>query len=120
MAYRSTRLATRNPAARFQGSVWTTLARAAGSACDAAWARLECALGRGAGLLRGLTRSSTRLSKLTGTAKMSAQMRPSRAGDIRYLARGRRRAVACASDIDMTVLPGRIRSTVPGLPEKMN
>jgi hypothetical protein len=68
-------------------------------------------------------RSRTRLSKLTGTANMAAQTRPSSAGDIDYLdylARGCRTAVACARDIDMTVLFGLISSTVSGLLEMMN
>ena len=103
---------------RFQDSALTGFAGCAG------WPRLVCApglgVGRDAAFLRGLIRSRTRLSKLTGTANMTAQTRPSSAGDIGYLPRGFRTAVACASDIDMTVPLGFISSTVPGLLEMMN
>lgn len=93
-------------------------------ACCAGWLCPECAPERGAGrdaaALRGLPRSRTRLSKLTGTANMAAQTRPSTIGGIDYLARGCRTAVACARDMDMTTLPGVMSSTVPGLLEMMN
>lgn len=98
----------------------------------AGWLAAECAPVRGAGpgpvrgpvrgtaFARGRMRSRTRLSKLTGTANMTAPMRPSSTGDIAYPLRDWRTAVACARDIDMTVLPGLISSTVPGLLEMMN
>src|SRR4051812_22201210 len=97
MAYNATRLTARSQATRFHDSAITDSA-----------------------LVRGLMRSRTRLSKLTGTANIAAQIRPSSAGDIGYLARGCRTAVASARDIDMTVLLGLISSTVLGLLEKMN
>ena len=118
MQNNSTMLIARSQAVRFQDSALTSFA------CGAGWPRLVCApwlgTGRDAAFRRGLIRSSTRLSKLTGTANMAAQIRPSNTGDIDYLARGCRTAVACARDIDMTVPPGLISSTVPGLLEMMN
>src|SRR5712691_9888765 len=108
----------RSQAVRFQDSALANLPRRAG------WPRPACApepgAGRDAGFLCGLTRSRTRLSKLTGTANLAAQARPSSAGDIDYLPRGCRRAVACARDIDMTVPFGLISSTVLGLLEMTN
>ena len=99
-------------------------ARCPGFARGAGWLCAECAperdAGRDAGALRRPTRSRTRLSRLTGTANTTAQMRPSSTGAIGYLARGCRTAVACARDIDMTMLPGVISSTVSGLLEMMN
>ena len=107
----SAMLTARSQAAPFQDSALNGLARC----CT-----LERGMARDA-CRRSRMRIRTRLSRLTGTAKMAAQTRPSSTGDvIVYLARGCRTAVACASDIDMTVLLGLISSTVSGLLEMMN
>src|SRR5262249_4063774 len=114
----SKRLAPSSQPVRLPDSARANLAGCAG------WPAAACAPVRGAGRAggfgRGLARSRTRLSRLTGTANMAAQIRPSNTGDIAYPLRDCRTAVACARDIDMTALLGLISSTVPGLLEMMN
>jgi hypothetical protein len=118
MQYNNTMLTASSRAAPLQDSELT------GSAGPLPVCVPERRRGRDAGRIRGFSRglmgSRTRLSRLTGTANTAAQRRPRTSGDMAYFRRGCRTAVACARDIDMTVLPGLISSTVSGLLEMMN
>src|SRR5580693_6320741 len=112
MPYNSTRLIARSQAAPFQDS---ELAGWAGPrpVCVPERGRTR-GTGRIRSFIRNLTGGRTRLSRLTGTANTPAHKMLRSVGGIAYFRRGCRTAVACARDIDMTVLPGLIISTVSG------